>query len=414
MLLPTLFWAFATQAQSTTISPYSYFGIGEEISQNTNELKSMGALGVYADSLHINMGNPASLSHLQQATFAMGGSMRFNELKTENKSYKGKSGAFDYLALALPLNKFALSVGIASYASTGYTLVTKESIPPIVITNRLNGDGGVYRAFLAGSYRITEALSIGAEGSYLFGEETHGTTKLVADDGNGFNSITGTQFAKKHTIRGFKTNVGVHYLKTLESGQQIYISGTFEPQYQLNNHYDYKIQTVKELLGEYLPIQTKDVASGSQTWKMPYAYEVGVGYGQKNVWFIGASYRLADKQTMNDGFSYKRATYENQTRWSLGGYVTPRYNSFTSYFNRMTYRVGLNYETTGLVVDQKSVKDQSVHLGVGFPVGRYVSNVNVGVAYGKKGTSSVLLQNYIQLSVGFSLNDIWFRKRKFD
>ena len=49
-------------AQNGSISPYSYFGIGELQSKGTMENQMMGGLGVFADSIHVNLKNPAALS----------------------------------------------------------------------------------------------------------------------------------------------------------------------------------------------------------------------------------------------------------------------------------------------------------------------------------------------------------------
>ena len=44
-----------------------------------------------------------------------------------------------------------------------------------------------------------------------------------------------------------------------------------------------------------------------------------------------------------------------------------------------------------------------------------LSNLNLGLEFGKKGTTSnnLVQENYIILNIGFSLNDKWFVKSKF-
>ena len=55
-------------------------------------------------------------------------------------------------------------------------------------------------------------------------------------------------------------------------------------------------------------------------------------------------------------------------------------------------------------------------LGVGMPLNGTFSNVNIGFELGKKGTTSsnLVQENYANLSIGFSFNDTWFVKRKFN
>jgi len=100
----------------------------------------------------------------------------------------------------------------------------------------------------------------------------------------------------------------------------------------------------------------------------------------------------------------------------IGGFFTPKYNSLTSYFERMTYRAGVNYEDTGLIINKEAIKGYNANLGFGFPVGRYNSNINLGFEYGQRGNTNMGLikENYYGVNIGLSFNDIWFQRRKFD
>jgi hypothetical protein len=51
-------------AQEGTVSPYSFFGIGDLRTAGTVENQMMGGIAVYADSIHINLRNPAAYAQL--------------------------------------------------------------------------------------------------------------------------------------------------------------------------------------------------------------------------------------------------------------------------------------------------------------------------------------------------------------
>jgi hypothetical protein len=76
----------------------------------------------------------------------------------------------------------------------------------------------------------------------------------------------------------------------------------------------------------------------------------------------------------------------------------------------------LKYEKIGLIVNNESIKDVGMTLGAGIPIPGYFSNVNIGIEFGKKGTvsSNLVQENYVNFSVGFSFNDKWFVKSKFN
>ena len=82
----------------------------------------------------------------------------------------------------------------------------------------------------------------------------------------------------------------------------------------------------------------------------------------------------------------------------------------------MVYRGGIRYENTGLVIQNKSITDFAANLGLGLPLGGTFSNINIGLEVGKRGTVyyNLVEENYINLSIGLSLSERWFVKRKFD
>ena len=97
-------------------------------------------------------------------------------------------------------------------------------------------------------------------------------------------------------------------------------------------------------------------------------------------------------------------------------YICIRGNSFTNYFSKVVYRGGFRYENTGLVLNNEAIKDYALTLGLGLPLGGTFSNINIGLEFGKRGTTNAGLvqENYTNLSIGLSFNDKWFKKAKYD
>ena len=63
-----------------------------------------------------------------------------------------------------------------------------------------------------------------------------------------------------------------------------------------------------------------------------------------------------------------------------------------------------------------SINDLGISFGLGLPLGNRLSNLNLGFEYGKKGTTDngLLEENYFNVRLSLSLNDLWFKKRKID
>lgn len=101
--------------------------------------------------------------------------------------------------------------------------------------------------------------------------------------------------------------------------------------------------------------------------------------------------------------------------YSTGGFYLPKYDSFTSFFDRVTYRFGLKYIDGGLEVNQQPIKDFGINFGLGIPVGR-ISKANIGFEIGQRGKNSfgLIKENYLNFMVGVSLNDLWFIKSMYN
>ena len=81
---------------------------------------------------------------------------------------------------------------------------------------------------------------------------------------------------------------------------------------------------------------------------------------------------------------------------------------------------GLSIDESGLGADFSKVNDFGMSFGLGLPMGRKLSSLNLGFEFGKKGTTSnnLIQENYFNVRVGLSLNAVgrqaWFQKRRID
>ena len=67
-----------------------------------------------------------------------------------------------------------------------------------------------------------------------------------------------------------------------------------------------------------------------------------------------------------------------------------------------------------MILNDKAIANTGITFGVGLPVAGF-SNVNMGFEFGKLGRGESLIEeNYFNIRIGFSLNDRWFIKRKYN
>ena len=398
-------------SQENNASPYSYYGLGDQKFKGTAENRSMGGLSVQGDSIHVNLMNPATYNSLKYTTFTIGAGVSNTNLETTTEKDQASRASLDYLAVALPFNKIGVAIGLMPYTSVGYKIQDTETDENnLSRTKSFDGSGGINRVFAGASYQVLPQLSIGADVAYNFGNIE--TTSLVAIEGVQY----ATQEVNKSHYSGASFTLGANYNTKITDKLRWTTNATYSPGYTLSSDIDRELSALSTVNGNINDIL--DVRSYSEDVKMPSSFSVGTGFGQDRKWFAGVQYISQGSNELGNRFDeVTDAAYEDSYRISLGGFYIPNYMSFTSYLSRITYRAGIKYENTGLVINNESITDLGVTLGLGLPVGSNVgSNVNIGVEMGKRGTTNAGLvqENYVNVFLSLSFNDKWFTKRRYE
>ena len=408
-----LFFTLISFAQQGTSSPYSFYGIGDVKFKGTAENRAMGGLTIYSDSIHLNFQNPASYSNLKLTTFSLGGTYLTTDLSTNKQSEKARRTAVDYLAVGLPLGKFGVGFGLMPYSSVGYNIqsnIAATATNPEEI-KQYSGTGGINKVFFGVGYALTKKLSLGIDYSYNFGKiQTYS-----------FRFIEGIQYGTREKnlsdITGGTLTAGLNFNTPINKKLNGFASVTYSSDSKLSSLNSRNIATIQySSSGAEILVEPLDVDVANTNLTIPSKLAVGFGLGQNKKWMLGTEITFQKSSSMGNRFNdINNVNYENSTRFALGGFYIPNYNTFSKYYEKIIYRGGLRYENTGLIINNTSVKDYAVTAGVGLPLMGVFSNINIGLEYGQRGTTSANLvqENYTNISIGFSLNDKWFQKRRF-
>ncbi|MDR0230433.1 MAG: outer membrane protein transport protein [Flavobacteriaceae bacterium] len=402
-------------AQQGTASPYSFYGIGDRKFQGTNEYKMMGGTSVYSDSIHLNLNNPAALGKLKATTLSVGATSKHYNFKSDDNSGNAKRMMLDYVAVGLPVaKKFGVVFGLQPYSNMGYKLSSSKINDDNMKENlTAEGNGGVNNAFIGIGYEITPNWYVGVEASYIFGHTKNNTLLQLIDNGSGFSSANATNQAIRTDYTGYSTRLSTQYFGKIKN-YNWQANVTYKPETTVSTDYSNKT-TVVNLLNNTV---TNSINTDfSRDIKSPQELTLGTGFGKDLKWFIAGQFTFVQNSKLalpHNSPAY--ASYEDTKRVNIGGFYIPKYNSFTSYFDRVVYRAGLRYENTGLVLKNESINDYALTAGFGFPVGRNFTNINLGFEYGQRGTTkqNLFKENYFNVVVGISLNDFWFKKRRFE
>lgn len=396
-----LLFALSSNAQEGTSSPYSFYGIGDVKFKGTVENRSMGGVSVFSDSIHLNLQNPAHFASLKLTTFSVGGSSLNTTLKTEEAKEKARRVTLDYLAVGIPMGKLGVGFGLIPYSSVGYK-INNLADDTNDFNTQYNGIGGINKVFFGMAYKLTNKLNIGVDANYNFGtiETTSHRYQIGVQDG--------TREENFSRIQGFNFTAGLAYETKVYKKYTLFGSLVYSPEANLKFSNERTIIVDDQV--DVQPVSNLDLT-------LPSKIAFGAGFGEVKKWLVGAEVTLQQNSDLKNRFSdIEGVQFENSTRYSLGGYYIPNYNSYSGYFEKITYRAGLRFENTGMVIQNKAIEDFAVNFGVGLPFGGTFSNVNIGFEIGKRGTKyyNLIEENYFNINIGLSFNDKWFVKPKYN
>ncbi|MBC5840085.1 aromatic hydrocarbon degradation protein [Flavobacterium sp. F-380] len=395
-------------SQSISSSPYSIYGLGSLYDSNFGSNASIGSSGIaLPSSSYINNLNPASLGFMytNHFLFDIGGqaiqTSYSNGAKTENRN----NMQFSHIAMAFPVStKAAFSVALKPYSSATYTISNLEL--PIEnstesYTINASGSGGLNDFSLSYGYKLGKKFSVGLASDFLFGTITDNRDYTIA---NSITSIDKTSYYKG---------------ARLSLGTQVKVDSTFMVGATIKSPSQIKASKIQSVIGYNIATSTSatietDASYDVVDYYMPLEIGVGVSKVFKNNLNFTMDYTKSLWNSTNQSSLY--GTYVNQDRIAAG-FSYFKTKSVRTYFDRMKYATGFNYDTGYLEIDNKRINNVYFSVGVSLPLeGRTFSALNLTYSYGQKGSisSGLIKENYHKLSVNLSLDGIWFVKRKYE
>lgn len=159
-----IFISISAFAQKSTNSLYSFFGIGENASQNSVEEISSAGIGIAtSDAIHLSLANPANLANLKVTTYTLAGNISAIYAKDGINKENGMTTSGSYFALGFPIGtKSGFSFGLMPKSSVGYELLMENKNINNEITDAtlLKGNGGTNKVFTGFGYQIYKDLNI--------------------------------------------------------------------------------------------------------------------------------------------------------------------------------------------------------------------------------------------------------------
>jgi len=419
ILFVLIFFGVSVFAQNTINSPYSRFGLGELHGKNVNtKLMGMGGVAFAINSpTIINPANPASYAAFDSTSFLFEASLigNFDNLKTDVASEKSSYMTLNYVFLGFQINRWwKTSLGMMPYSKIGYDVKITVDVDYFSnVVNEVSGDGGLNQFYWGNGFKIGKNLKLGFDATYVFGESNRSSLVYYPDSlyirsTKTQNSTTGSDFIFDY---GLQYDIHIKDNRLLRIG--LVYANTFYMKavrnsigYTLNGGYGEFTEDIQDT------IFNNPDAQGLVL--IPQQAGIGLSYQKLNRWLVSADFAWQQWKKF-EAFG-QNDSLTNAWRIAVGGQYTPKNTSISNYFTKITYRAGFRYENTYLYLFGTQISEYGISFGFSLPLKNSKSGIDFGFEFGKRGTTdnNLLQTNFVNFSLGISIFESWFNKRKYN
>lgn len=398
ILVITCLFAGVTLAQNMTSSPFSRYAYGDLNINVPTAYRAMGGVGIgMRNNKVICSSQPASYTACDSLTFMMdiAASATWSRYADASGMKNKANGNLEYLTIQLPLWQrwIGVSVGVQPYSSVGYDILLSDSVGGYNYHKAYTGDGNISEIYGGLSFNICDWFAVGANIYYMWGDLSR--MRALTFEQAGVNTTIQNEILSVSSVR---LRYGAQFFHTWgEHG--LTIGAIYENKMKLNSS-----QIVIET-------QTQDsIPIYQEGWEVPMVYGLGASYNWGNRLSIGFDYeRQCMASALYNGGLGKLNGLQDHSRYAAG--VEYRHNANSrKYVERMIWRVGVSIQDEYLT--SIGSKRLSASVGIGFPLHTIGTVINTTVEYTHRGNSSGLEENSLRFTIGASIAENWFFKRK--
>lgn len=445
-------FCFIAPLKAQINSPFSRYGVGNEIynSQNAANQGMGGFTTAYTPNMNgafgqsINFNNPATYGGIYMTTFDVGLNLSNTTLKRNTPTGKEKNNylAPNYIVIGAPISKakkIGFAFGLRPLTQINYSVDTVAFSDKIgdSIYNNFKGEGGINQLFI-GVGKSWKNISIGMNTGYNFGRKKISEVKSILYNSDSTYyyqtlSSTNTSFGGVFLNLGVQGEVPLSSKTNSVTKDKSEYSFSFGATYTLDQSLRGK-QDVLRATGTYTGVNEQGIDTAllqsdiSGRVELPSLMNVGIALHKKittvrgtyDQWVLGVE---LNQSNWKDRYKfYGNSDFvRNATMLRVGAQLTPNPYAYESYWSTVTYRLGLYTGNDYINLNNNGLKVNALTMGLGMPIRKYRSYdyqftlLNLALQMGQRGGNAInFKENFIQFTVGYSLSDVWFNKRKYD
>jgi hypothetical protein len=416
LMLVSIIQVTLVKGQVTINSPYTRYGLGNLVENGMDpRITAMGGLyyGLQGNNL-LNSANPASYAAFDSVSFIFDAGIfgLLTNLKTTKLSDQGSYISLSHLMFGFPITRWwRTSLGVLPFSYVGYNIYNTEQLEGIgKVENVYQGSGGLSQLYWGNGFRVGKKLSLGFNLKYLFGSISRSRGVTFPDS----IEMKNTYVRGSIRPRDVYGEIGFQYKASLPKGLFMVIGGVFGPQVQINSKasrlattYFGNINTA-QLYYDTIDIQVDEPGS----FILPIRIGTGVTFGKEGKWIAGADFLWQNWEK----YRYYGQSDSLLNRWNIaiGGEYIPNSRSM-DYLDKVAYRAGFHFGMTPLELQEKHIQEIGISFGLGLPIKKSKSMINLSASFGKTGTTlnGLIQENFFRFTVGVNVFENWFFKSKY-
>lgn len=389
----------ALTAQNMTSSPYSRYAYGDINENVPTGYRAMGGVGIgMRNNKAINPSQPASYTSMDSLTFMfdIAACVSWSHYRDAGGVKNKANGNLEYVTMQFPLWKrwIAMSVGLTPYSSVGYDISLKDSINSSYhYVKHYYGTGNISQVYGGLSFNICNWVALGANIYYMWGDLNR--MRALTFDESGLQTTIQDELL---SISDVRFRYGAQFFHTWGK-HTVNLGAIFENKTKLNS----ELIVIETQSDDSIPIFVNG-------WQLPMVWGVGASYNWANRLTVAFDFeRQCMASALYNGLPGKENGLQDRNRYALG--VEYRHDPMgRKYVERMIWRAGVNVQDEYLATI--GAKRISASIGMGFPLYTIGTVINTTIEYSHRGSSAGLEDNSLRLTIGASIAESWFMKRK--
>lgn len=412
-------------AQSGTNSPYSQYGWGALSDQTSGFNRGMNGTGIaFRNGREVNFLNPASYSAMDSLMFLFDGGVsgHLTQMSEQGNKLTRKNANFEYAVAGFRVARHVgVSFGIIPFSNVGYSYATTLPIgssTTSTYTNTYTGSGGLRQVYLGAGWEPVRGLSLGVNGAYVWGDYEKWVVNSYSDQY--INTLTKLYRAE---VKTYKLDFGMQYQAKLKHDNALTIGLTYTLGHSIDAAPTCQVYSTNSQTA--VSDTTRFTIQGKTS--LPHSFGAALAWNHGHKWRVGVDYtmqqwsgvdfpeyKIVDNQPV---YRLSSDYFSDRHKVNVGGEFCSDINA-RNFFKRIRYRAGASYATSYYKVNgHDGPTELSMSAGVGVPIVNSYNNrsiLNLSVQWVRNAASGLLTENTFRLNIGFTFNERWFQKWKFD